>query len=864
MTSPTAYRLSRSVLPSHYELTLEPNIQDFTFNGEIRISLGVNDAAKSIMLHAVELDILQVELESVGAGPVKIHSFNVNDEAECLTIHLDQNIPAGKANLHIVFKGTLNDQLRGFYRSRYEALDGAEKYLAATQFEATDARRAFPCWDEPNIKATYKLTVLADSNSSAISNMPIQSEEVLPNGNKRTVFETTPRMSSYLLAILVGDFSCVEKKDEKGTLHRVWATTGKEQQGLFALEHSVLILKYLNDYFGINYPLPKIDHIAVPDFAAGAMENWGAITYRETALLFDEGNSAAQARQRILEVVSHEMAHMWFGDLVTMEWWDDLWLNESFASWMGDKAVGVLYPEWEMWTQFVSHDTNSALTLDGLRNSHPIVQEVKDPAEIRELFDAISYSKGGSVLRMLEDFLGPEAFRKGLNDYLSAHAYANAKGSDLWSSLEAASGKPAIAIAEAWIKQTGYPVLHVDIARSASTSSLNLKQERFTYDHLLPEKNTDDTLWPIPLRVSTPDLEASEVQLFENKEGSVSYNFSTGWLKANGGQTGFFRASYSPDEWSRLIEAVKSNELSALDRLSLQDDAYALMRAGYSPATEFLDLASAYDSESNATVLSDFASNLRGLESLLWDQEYKHQFNNFAMERFVKAAEKAGWDPQKGEGHLDSLYRSTAIGQVGYYGYAEIINEASTRFSEFIKNKTIIHPDMRGVTFALAAQNGSPETYEQLWGIYHETKLHEEKMRVLGALSRFSDADILSDLLKRSMDDKQVRAQDAPIVLIQVSMNKIGRDLSWDFLMNNWNEIDRRYGKGGFAIMRIVQIPGSFTTTDKYEEVRQFFEKTPVPSATRTIQQSLEKINLNIAWVKKNHTDIERWLNSKT
>ena len=271
-----------------------------------------------------------------------------------------------------------------------------------------------------------------------------------------------------------------------------------------------------------------------------------------------------------------------------------------------------------------------------------------------------------------------------------------------------------------------------------------------------------------------------------------------------------------------------------------------------------------YDSESNATVLSDFASNLRGLESLLWDHEYKHQFSNFAMERFVKAAEKAGWDPQKGEGHLDSLYRSTAIGQVGYYGYAEIINEASTRFSEFIKNKTIIHPDMRGVTFALAAQNGSPETYEQLWGIYHETKLHEEKMRVLGALSRFSDADILSDLLKRSMDDKQVRAQDAPIVLIQVSMNKIGRDLSWDFLMNNWNEIDRRYGKGGFAIMRIVQIPGSFTTTDKYEEVRQFFEKTPVPSATRTIQQSLEKINLNIAWVKKNHTDIERWLNSKT
>ena len=366
------------------------------------------------------------------------------------------------------FTGTLNDRLVGFYRSEYQDNEGRTRHLATTQFEATDARRAFPCWDEPARKAVFDVTLVFDDSLQAVSNTPIVEESSSGPGLRSVRFGETPIMSTYLLAFVVGDLVSVEAEAVNGTTIGVWTTRGKENQAGFALDTSVKLLGYFNDYFGIPYPLPKLDHIAIPDFAAGAMENWGCITYRETALLVDPENSSAGTRQRVAEVVAHEMAHMWFGDLVTMEWWDDLWLNESFASWMGTKSVDWLFPDWEMWTQFVNMDTNRALSLDGLKNSHPIEQEVKNPAEVSQLFDAISYSKGGSVLRMLENFLGAETFQGGLYRYLKANEYGNARTQDLWAALEEESGQPVTEIMDSWVKQTGYPVLRVEAARSAS------------------------------------------------------------------------------------------------------------------------------------------------------------------------------------------------------------------------------------------------------------------------------------------------------------------------------------------------------------------------------------------------------------
>ncbi len=460
--SDVSYRLPKDVRPERYKISLTPNLTEFVFTGEESIDVVILNPTSSIVLNAAGLNLHYASV-IMSDGTVKpSKDIILDDVAETATISFDTIFETGKLNLKIEFSGILNDQLRGFYRGQYLDFDGNEHLLATTQFEATDARWAFPCWDEPNLKAIFQVTLIVPKDLTAISNTLPLNEFIGKDGLRVVEFAETPKMSTYLLAFIVGDFLSVEGTSSDGTLVRVWAIRGKENHGQFALENAIRILDYLNKYFGIPYPLEKLDHIAIPDFAAGAMENWGAITYREIALLFDPENSAASTKQRIVEIIAHEMAHMWFGDLATMDWWDDLWLNESFASWMGDKAVDYLYPEWNMWTQFVYQDTGAGLNLDGLKNSHPIEARVQNPSEIRELFDAISYSKGASIIRMLEHFLGAEVFRNGLHSYLSTHMYDNARTEDLWLALENTSGQPVTDLMNSWVKQTGFPVIQVD------------------------------------------------------------------------------------------------------------------------------------------------------------------------------------------------------------------------------------------------------------------------------------------------------------------------------------------------------------------------------------------------------------------
>ncbi|MEE8518852.1 MAG: M1 family metallopeptidase [Dehalococcoidia bacterium] len=859
MASESSLRLPSGVKPDRYSITLTPNLARFTFEGQESIDLSVLEPTELVELHSAELDIQSASV-TLADGSVIDATVSLDADHERASIRLAREVPAGKARLDLSFTGVLNDQLRGFYRSQYVAADGTTQHLATTQFEATDARRAFPCWDEPSVKAEFEVTLIVPHQLTAISNMPQAVERPVSDGMRAVTFQPTPRMSTYLLVFVVGDMASVQGTAKGGTRVGVWTTRGKEEQGRFALENSLRILDYMNDYFGIAYPLPKMDHIAIPDFAAGAMENWGAITYRETALLFDPENSAAQARQRILEVVAHEMAHMWFGDLVTMEWWDDLWLNESFASWMGDKAVDHLYPEWQMWTQFVSNDTNSALGLDGLRNSHPIEAKVNDPSEIRELFDAISYSKGGSVLRMLEDFLGPETFQKGLHGYLSGHAYGNARTEHLWSALAEASNMPVTAIMDSWVKQMGYPVVGVEFKREPQGTVLSLTQTRFLYDHLLDGPG-DSSVWEVPVGILQAGGSARESLLMQDSTASTILSPATadGWVKVNAGQTGFFRVSYPEQEWEKLRSAVASRELSSPDRVGLQNDAYALMKAGHLTATVFLSMAEAFVDETDAPVWSDLASNLRGLEGLLVDAPYVDSYRRFAGGIFSKAAALAGWDAGPNEGHLDAIRRSTVLGQLGAYGDGDTIAEAKRRFEAYRSDPDSLHPDLRAVVLGLTAQEGDRQTYDTLWEMEKAAVLAEEKVRILGAMTRFQEPEILKDLLKRSLGD-EVRSQDTMIVLVQTAMNQKGRDLAWDFIRDNWGELDRRYGQGGFAIMRIVSVTGGFTTMRRHDEVADFFEKNPAPSAARTIQQSLERIRLNVRWLEKNQATIGEWL----
>ena len=861
MPASNAVVLPETARPSKYRIKLQPDLKNFTFDGEQSVDLLILEATSTIVLNSIDLEISNTTLHANGTT-LTSKSVTIDKDAETATLDFGETIQPGDARLEMVFTGELNDKLMGFYRSEYTSQDGETRYLATTQFEPTDARRAFPCWDEPAKKATFEVTLVFSDEYQAVSNTPVVEEAVPGPGLKSVRFAETPIMSTYLLVFIVGNLTSIEERAAGGTTVGVWTTPGKEDQASFALDTSVKLLSYFNEYFGIPYPLPKLDHIAIPDFAAGAMENWGAVTYRETALLVDPDNSSAGTRQRVAEVIAHEMAHMWFGDLVTMEWWDDLWLNESFASWMGNKAVDWLFPEWEMWTQFVNMDTNRALSLDGLKNSHPIEQAVKNPAEVSQLFDAISYSKGASVIRMLENFLGEESFRKGLNRYLSSHMYDNARTEDLWSALETESGRPVTAIMDSWVKQMGYPVLQVESDRTGGQTTLSVTQERFVYDRLLgdggPDSDSDNEVWRVPVSASQGS-EESAVTVMDGRQTQIDVPGSgDGWVKLNPLQTGFFRVNYSTEDWQRLVPAIESLELHATDRLGVQNDAYALSRAGLLPVTQFLSLAQAYKNEGDASVWSDLASNLRDIEQLISDEAIHPAYQGFAREIFGPAARKIGWEPKSGEGHLDALLRSTVLSQAGSYHDPDVTAQASERFQKYLQDRETLAPNLRGVVFALAAQSGGKDVYDQIWGLEGETDLAEEKIRLLMSLTRFQRPELLNSTLADSLSAK-VRSQDSITLVAGVAANPKGRDLAWEFVKDNWAEFDRRYGGGGFGLMRLVSICSHFNSQEKADEVDSFFAEHPAPAAERTIRQALERVRLNIKWLEQNRQELTDW-----
>ncbi|KAF6036203.1 NPEPPS [Bugula neritina] len=467
-------RLPKTIVPSNYNVTLTPNLQDFTFAGNETISIEVKESTPVVILNSADIEIQSVQFS--GGGKELEAKVELDAEAETATFTFPEALPQGQATLSVQFTGCLNDKMKGFYRSKYTSPDGETKHAAVTQFESTDARRAMPCWDEPACKASFDVTLIVPKDR------PVISESETKEGLLAVTFDRTPIMSTYLLAFIVGEYDYVEDRDSDGVLIRVYTPVGKPEQGQFALEVAKKTLPFYKEYFGIAYPLPKMDLIAIADFAAGAMENWGLVTYRETALLVDPKNSASSAKQRVALVVGHELAHQWFGNLVTMEWWTHLWLNEGFASFIEYLCVDFCFPEFDIWTQFVKQDLAEALELDALRNSHPIEVPVGHPAEVDEIFDAISYCKGASVIRMLHSWIGDEAFRKGLHQYLNKFAYKNAFTEDLWEALVESSGKPVGEVMSTWTSQMGYPVLQVDERKEGDKRVLTITQSKFCAD----------------------------------------------------------------------------------------------------------------------------------------------------------------------------------------------------------------------------------------------------------------------------------------------------------------------------------------------------------------------------------------------
>ncbi|MEK9181882.1 MAG: M1 family metallopeptidase [Patescibacteria group bacterium] len=827
-------RLSKNVVPIEYDLQLQPDLENFTFEGIEIIKLSVLKATKTLTLHSKGLEIETVEIAT--GGKKTFAKISYNEQNETVTFLFPKIISTGRKKLTLVFRGILNDKMRGFYRSCY-FVDGKECHMATTQFEATDARRAFPCFDEPAHKAVFHISLIVPKGKTSISNtLPISIREH-GAGYEIVKFAPTPKMSTYLLAFIVGDFEFLEKKSNRGVLVRVYTTPGKKHQAKFALDVTVQVLEFYEKYFNIPYPLNTLDMIAIPDFTSLAMENWGAITFREVGLLVDEIHTSVSTKELVAEVIAHELAHQWFGNLVTMEWWTHLWLNEGFASYIPYLAIDKLFPQWNIWERFTTDTLGIALRLDALKNTHPVEIEVHHPSEIGEIFDAVSYSKGASIIRMLANYLGEKDFRDGLRYYLKKHSYKNTETVHLWQAFAKVSKKPVAQMMKNWTSQPGYPVVKARMINK----KINFSQNRFFASPLSAKRAEDKmhstgsapTEWKIPI-------------IFKKN-------------KVNFGETGFFRTAYSKDLLEKLREPIQNKKLSAPDRLGVIRDLFALAEAGIISTTEALEFVSSYKNETNYTVWVELATGLARLEQILHKNlRLSTLLEKFICDLFSPLAENLGWNKKEGELHTDILLRSLAISRAGRSGDKKIITEAKKRFNK-LQRGGHINPDIRGAIYTVVASSGGIKEYKILIKKYKKETLHEEKNRIGDALGDFKNPKILEMTCVFSIS-KDVRPQDTVGIISAVGLNASGRNIWWNFIRKNWKMLVSRYGDGGHTLSRLIKAIGGSAEEKHLKSFKKFFTTHPAPGAKRSVEQVLERLEGNVAWLKRDQKIIEKFL----
>ncbi len=821
------------VIPVNYTLEFEPVFKNFTFNGKETIIINCKEHVNSITLHCAELKIKSCRVRHNGTSEKAITKIDVKKEELIIII---KNKIKGNAFVEIEFTGELNDRLLGFYRSQYKQ-NGKTKYLATSQFEAADARRAFPCWDEPKAKATFDISIIAENKFTAISNMPVTSKKKMKNKTLYK-FAKTPVMSTYLVYLGVGEFEYLTGKIGK-TQVRVITTKGNKSKGKYSLELGKKLLLSYEKYFGIKYPLPKLDLIAIPDFASGAMENWGAITFRETILLYDPKTSSTRTKQYIAEVISHEIAHQWFGNLVTMKWWNDLWLNESFATFMATKFVDKFYPEWDLWNQFVEDAMNAAMGLDSLKNTHPIDVKVNSTSEIREIFDAISYDKGGCVLRMLEHYVGETNFQKGLKRYLADFKYKNAEGQDLWDTIGKISKMPVRSMVSTWLKQPGFPVVEIE----KQDSTLHLKQRRY----MMESDKKSNGLWSIPLSIGLKDELFQK--LFTKKSMSVKLPKNNIGFVANFGRKGFYRVKYDEGTLLDLKMLVDQKQIPAIDRWAIQNDLFSLCISCDETVRNYLDFSDAYYDENSYLASVNVAHNLSSLYFRAFGEEFSSEIQNYAVNYLKKILYDLGWNPKKTDKHTDAMMRGFAISTLGKLDDDEVIIESENRYKQFLKNPGSLSPDLVEPVCSVMAWNGNSKTHEELTKLYRNAKTMEEKLRFLGAMCSFKDEKLLLKSLNFSQTS-EVRSQNMQLPIMKVAANPYGKKILWPWLKTNWIKLNKKVGRGNPLFNRIVASISSIADDSMEKEIRQFFKKNPTLGTERTQEQTLERIRISSKFLR--------------
>jgi puromycin-sensitive aminopeptidase len=841
-------KLSKHIIANQYDITLQPDLENFTFSGFEVISLKITENTKSITLHSKDLNINTAEIK---IKKNKIFSTNItyDTKSETATFVFPENISPGKYDLTLVFEGILNDKMRGFYRSSYK-VDGVLNHMATTQFEATDARRAFPCFDEPAHKSVFHVSLVVPKGKTAISNtLPISVAEHTPDLDI-IKFSPTPVMSTYLLAFIIGDFEYLEGKTKNGVNIKVYTTKGKKHQGEFSLSCAIKTLEFYEEYFDIKYPLNTLDMIAIPDFASGAMENWGAITYRESALLVDPLNSSISNKQWVALVIAHEIAHQWFGNLVTMEWWTHLWLNEGFASYIEYLAVDKMFPSWDIWTQFSTADLGVALRLDALKNTHPIEIEVHHPDEIGEIFDEVSYSKGASIIRMLAEYLGEENFRNGLRYYLKKHSYKNTETNHLWEALEKVSKKPVAKIMQNWTSRGGYPILNTEIRKD----KIIISQDRFFSSPVSKMQNKEKTLWQIPIEI---EINKERTKVLLDKK-SIEIPKPDTCIKLNIGEAGFFRTNYEDTLLEKLKEVVHHKEISPRDRLGIIRDLFALSEAGIISTDKALEFLFAYREEDNYTVWLEIASGLARIEQLVAKSNSEENLDKFIIKLFTPILKKLTWEKQQGESHTDTLLRSLAISRLGRSADKEVVKKAKFLVKEAQKGEQI-DPDIKGALYATVANNGGLAEYKAFIKQYRSETLHEEKNRIGNALGDFKDKEILCLSAHFALSD-DVRIQDTIGILSSIGSNPYGRDVWVTCIKSNWQLLLNRYGDGGHSLGRLVKAIGPSPEKKHLKFFVDFFGKNKAPGAARSVEQVKERIEANVLWLARDNKKIKEFL----
>jgi len=840
-----AQRLPTSVVPSHYKLFIDPSIESQRFSGEETIDLQLVQATKEIVLNSFDLEVSAAEVMAGGnTQPVQV---SYEKENEMIRLAVATEIPSGSAALHLKFSGRLTDGLRGLYLSKT-----ARRSYAVTQFEGTYARMMFPSFDEPGFKATFDLTVTADKQDTAISNGRIIHDAPVVGANRHTLtFSTSPRMSTYLVALAIGDWQCL-KRTVDGVPIRVCAVPENKDKGRFALEVASYSIQFYNQWYGIKYPFGKLDMLAIPDYEWGGMENTASIFYRDTALLLDEETASVFTRRRQATVIAHEIAHQWFGDLVTAAWWDDIWLNEGFATWMETKPIEAWHPEWHL-EDDEAVTAQQIIGIDSLDATRAIHGDPKTSAEIKEMFDGITYAKGGAVLSMLESYIGPQVFRRGVNAYLKAHANGNATSSDFWQAEAQASGKPIDKLMPTFVFQPGVAMLSVTSSCVGGQGKAEFTQQRF---FLSPErlKAGSPEQWQIPVCMKLGANGACA--LIVGKTQQIPIAQCSSWLFANRDAKGYYRVAYPPKDL-KAVAKVAERELNAPERIALIEDTWAMTRVGKSSVGDFLGLAQALRSERDLAAINLLAGHLAHVDDSLVPESRSEEYREFVRKQFDASAKEVGWTVRPGDSDEQKAVRASLLGILGRAGDREAIATARTVVQNYMHNPASVEGTLATAAFTTAATQGDATLYEQFNAALPKAKSTEEYNTYLHSLAEFREAALVERTIGL-IDEGKVRQQEYPRLFSALLANPEARDAAWAYLKAHWSELAEKVTS--FGGMGAVSALGNFCSAQLRADVEHFFKQHRAPGAERALTQSLERMDNCIEFKRMQQKNMESWL----